>query len=145
MCLFVKDGEGVHAIDHDLTVYKILDLNNRSLVQQFQYLPHRTYKHDGTVRISHNNPFSAGYIEDGFHAYTDALAAEVQCVWSTKLVVFTIPKGANVCFGKFGEIVSDTIVAGTLKGKCSEPLWCDGHQVYGYNKMLVEKAAKLRI
>lgn len=114
MCLHPKTDESIHVTDHDIVVYKILRLDNSSMFQNFQYEPNHIYHGPA---LSYFPFVDAPFIEEGFHAYVDELAAEANCVPRSKLVAFTIPKGATVCYGWFGEIVSDTIISGSLEGK----------------------------
>lgn len=115
MCLHPKTDESIHVTDHDIVVYKILRLDNSSMFQNFQYEPNRLYHGPA---LSYFLPFvDAPFIEKGFHAYVDELAAERNCVPYSKVVTFTIPKGATVCYGWFDEIVSDTIISGSLEGR----------------------------
>ena len=107
MCLTVSSGE--LTAEEDIIVYKIIQEDNKSLHQNFQYTPNTRYKLQGEL-----NPIVTAsnlvLIKEGFHAFVNPnYAIPALCV------KFTIPKGAKYYLGKHNNIVSNEIISGDLK------------------------------
>jgi hypothetical protein len=100
----------------DLTVWKILDRNLRSIVKGHQYEVGRTYRSFrnlvNLIRVRVMNDYE---VEHGFHAYTDLSTVKTNClqlVHNDPLVVrCTIPAGALYYWDdqEYGEAVSSSI------------------------------------
>lgn len=127
MCLMKKVGTlDSYVADTDITVFKVLSLDDKSLQYGFQYAPGETY---GPVELGVASYGDIGtLVYEGFHAYLSLgrarveLIVEAMCdgrsysmvaesVLPVKLVAFTIPAGARYILGDDGDIVCDTIVS----------------------------------
>lgn len=108
MCLVPKHFDE-KTTTRDILVYKIIQKNNKSLFQDFQYEPNTLY-HLGTKLIRIPGTFP-GRINEGFHAYRGKKFVGSRLA---KCVEFIIPKGAKYYLGFDNEIVSDLIKSGSL-------------------------------
>lgn len=119
MCLGTFNPE-IQVANGIIPVFKILRMDNKSLVMNFQYEPRERYTLTSSLRAS-PNPIIEDYwlVNEGFHTYHSMKRArdERYCLSSSfvfKLVAFAIPKGTHYIIGDDGDIVSDTIVSGDL-------------------------------
>lgn len=113
-----------------MTVYKVIDTDNRSAFQSFVYEPGICYKL-GKSLCSYKNAFTNTWdVDEGFHAYTSVRAARRSQLSRTrncaldstpptvarlfKIVEFIIPVGAHYFLGDNDDIVSDEIISGNL-------------------------------
>lgn len=110
----------------DILVYKVIDDLDKSFHYNFQYTPNETYNLDkklAVVETCHSidnyELISEKIINEGFHSF-DSLEPAGDWYWVSlkrgisKLVEFTIPKGAKYYIGTNGELVSSSIRAGNL-------------------------------
>lgn len=133
MCLKVTAGPFI--AEKDISVLKIINRDDSSIYQAFPYTPGMEYK---THFVNENSPEGTS-IYQGFHSYDKAQVSvkrhnpfpvrdsivmfhrgtpvflDYISTDTSKLVEFTIPAGASYYFGDRGDMVSDTIIAGTLQ------------------------------
>lgn len=120
MCLYIdRDIHGgkrprAKIAKQDIPVYKVIGEDDKSLYQKFKYTRRKTYELEKSLRVE---PFCDDYvIEEGFHAYViAAIKKSVIISRPSKIVRFTIPKGAKYFIGYGEEIVSDKIRSGELR------------------------------
>lgn len=101
----------------DITVYKVLNLDNRSIYEKFLYEKGKEYYRYGEklFGISVYKQYYGAYkieIDDGLHAYTSKVIARRKSDYdfSRKMVKMIIPKGALYFEDKLNhEIVSSKL------------------------------------
>lgn len=124
MCLYATEEPFI--VEEDMTVYKVIALNNESMIQKFPYVPFHTYKTKLGVTEYKDADMWRYRIDTGFHAYIRAIDASddireidaVNAIFHShvkyKIDAFTVPKGAEV-YRSFPYLVSDTIRSGSLE------------------------------
>jgi hypothetical protein len=129
MCLVFTASRGhakraIKVAKEAITVYKVVDISNKSRHQGFQYTPNTLYKLGKPLKPIHGYTFyrtrSSYDVYDGFHSYTNYQTARSYCYCkhnNLKVVKFYIPKGAKYIVGNAEdhEIVSTSIRSGDLK------------------------------
>lgn len=135
MCLDTN-RKVVFRAKEDITVVKILNKDNTSPYKYFGYQPGMHYTLDEALEAKKSVfYYSEGryYVERGYHAFvlseveisrscSDIVVIPVRKSnnsWSffdSKIVVMTVPKGARYYLGVNGDIASDQLVTGSLKG-----------------------------
>jgi hypothetical protein len=96
----------------DIPVFKIIDKDNTSFIQKFQYEPNTLYRLRKALKPALHWPYE---VDAGFHAYTiDCYETNKHLNSRTKKVKFTIPKGARYFIGIHGDIVATAIRSGDL-------------------------------
>lgn len=120
MCLYIdRDIHGgkrprAKIAKEDIPVCKVIAANNESLHRKFKYTRRKTYQLQKSLRVK--RLYDDHVIEEGFHAYViTAIKKSVITSRPSKVVRFTIPKGAKYFIGYGEEIVSDKIRAGELR------------------------------
>lgn len=120
MCLIISRGFHPelkpYLVDSDMVVYKIIGLDNKSEIFEFQYEPNTKY-HLPTPMV----PDAASYsdsatfvIQEGWHAWR----VYPSTLENQKVVKFVIPAGSLVFFDIDDKrIVSDTIISGDLEAE----------------------------
>lgn len=119
MCLITKEPEMVAT--KPILVYKVIRDDNRSFYCHFPYTPNQKYQTKLAVESFLYQHESMTKVEDGFHAWMDKQEAIRESdtlnseFWQdTKIVSFTIPKGALYYLGNRKDIVSNKINSGDL-------------------------------
>ena len=124
MCFYVNKSQKQIA-KKDITVYKIITMNNKSLVYHFSWKPNKTYKENLKTKeqltyLKDNTTSVWGYsrnlefekvINEGFHGFIhikNAIKLQRRITSFTKIVKMIIPKGSTYYRNK-EEIVSNQI------------------------------------
>lgn len=120
MCLRMLEPK-IETNRADLTVYKVLDTENRSPFFDFAYSPNTLFRLRAPLTGIYSFSGRCYLIHRGFHAYRTLKIARY---WagveaergykSYKVVEMVIPKGAKVAYGTEQEIVSTSIRVGLL-------------------------------
>lgn len=130
MCLIAKNNV-INIAINDITVYKIIKMNNESIYRGFSYNYKKKYKLNKSLKIDIDG--RRLIIFEGFHAYTSKNIAEdnyCDMIFSEKIVEFIIPKGSEFVISYDDqEIVSNQIISGNLGYKN----WFS----YAYEKMII--------
>lgn len=129
MCLYVSSG--IETCRADLTVYKVLKLNNTSPIREFHYLPNTLVRYRKALVLEtrsrkfsrFHEPLHWDVIEGGFHTFlTKAQAVHyfgvnprAPSTRSYKVVKMVIPKGAKMVRGDDDEVVSTSLRTGSLR------------------------------
>lgn len=117
MCLYIASGDVERIAMEDRVVYKVIQKNNKSLHQDFQYKPNTLFRLRKKLKIFRVGDYNE--INEGFHSYVNFVTAAKRCsyilTFNTKLVEFIIPKGAKYYLGDMNDIVSTSIKSGSLR------------------------------
>lgn len=92
----------------DIVVFKGLS-GNLSPFTDFRYRANREYR-----RIMRGEDGSAQRVGPGLHSFVTFYGAK-DCMFSNRVVLCIIPKGAHLFKGKHGDLVSDRLITGDLK------------------------------
>ena len=127
MCLyfFTKRVGGIHehleTAAKGISAYKIVHKDNRSMYMKFVYSENTSYKTDMNAEQYDK---TLAKVSAGFHAFRNK-PIHLDLPYDDndyKIVKMTIPKGAHYYLGIHGDVVSDTINAGTLRSLKPAPV-----------------------
>lgn len=123
MCLRIyieSKKQGIHfkqnplIASKDITVWKVLEKNDRSVFRKFKYQKGVHYFQTGkpfSFRISENvSGFAFMTIDKGLHSYCSRTKAKSYLDTNKKIVKFIIPKGSKYYLGCMQDIVSDQLI-----------------------------------
>lgn len=117
MCFYIQKTSNRNKKEQvatkDITVYKVIRNNNTSLFQYFLYKSNTLYR----LREKLKRSSTGKTIHKGFHSYSEIeRACRSADVEQSKIVAFTIPKGAKFYFNSVKrEYVSTSIRSDNLK------------------------------